>query len=223
MRPLWFVSMLVGVAVPILAHAPGRVSETSQIAREASASGDAIAAQPAHEAVFPLKPSLNGRYLVDQRNVPFLVVGDSPQALLVRLSEREGVKYLANRRAQGFNAVWINLLCDIETGGQANGVTQDGIRPFVKGTHAKFQSDITTPNEAYFARVDRVVRAAGRLGMAVFLDPAETKGWLDELRAAGTTKSFEYGRYLGRRYAKFPEHRLVERERLPDVEEQGGR
>jgi hypothetical protein len=204
MRLLWFAWMLVGAAVLVTAQPPSRASATSRIARDASASGHQIASRPTHEAVFPLKPSADHRYLVDQRNVPFLVVGDSPQALLVRPSEQEALRYLATRRAQGFNAVWINLLCDIETGGQANGVTQDGIRPFSKGTHVKFQSDIATPNEAYFARVDRIVRAAGRLGMAVFLDPAETKGWLDELRAAGTTKSFAYGRYLGRRYSRFP-------------------
>jgi hypothetical protein len=154
--------------------------------------------------VFPLKASANGRYLVDQRNIPFLIVGDSPQALLVRPTEPQAVSYLAARRRQGFNAVWINLLCDTETGGNAGGVTVDGLHPFDKETRVKFQSDISTPNEKYFAHVDRVVRAADRLGMVVFLDPAETKGWLDELRAAGAAKAFAYGRYLGRRYANAP-------------------
>ena len=183
---------------------PGSSIRDPELAHNASVRGNQIASLSARQPAFPLRPSANGRYLVDQKNVPFLVVGDSPQALLVRPFEREALKYLATRRAQGFNAVWINLLCDIETGGQANGVTQDGTRPFTKGTRVKFQSDIATPNETYFGRVDRIVRAAGQLGMAVFLDPAETKGWLDELRAAGPRKAFAYGRYLGRRYATSP-------------------
>src|SRR4029450_2704658 len=32
---------------------------------------------------FPLKVSPNGRYLIDQNNKPFLVAGESPQALMV--------------------------------------------------------------------------------------------------------------------------------------------
>src|SRR5579871_2327811 len=35
--------------------------------------------------VYPLKRSKDGRRLVDQRGVPFLLVGDSPQALIANL------------------------------------------------------------------------------------------------------------------------------------------
>src|SRR6185369_8969695 len=41
------------------------------------------AALPAHGTTFPLKVSANGRYLVDQNNVPFRIQGDSPWDLLV--------------------------------------------------------------------------------------------------------------------------------------------
>ena len=34
---------------------------------------------------YPLKVSGNGRYLVDQKNAPFLIAGESPQALMVSL------------------------------------------------------------------------------------------------------------------------------------------
>ncbi len=40
--------------------------------------------------------------------------------------------------------------------------------------------------------------------MAVFLDPIETGGWLDTLQANGVNKAYAYGRFLGKRYAKFP-------------------
>ena len=36
---------------------------------------------------FPLKASANNRYLVDQNNVPFLMVGDAPQTLIANLSQ----------------------------------------------------------------------------------------------------------------------------------------
>jgi hypothetical protein len=47
---------------------------------------------------YPLKVSANHRYLVDQNNVPFLIVGDSPQGLLSRLTEEEADSYFADRR-----------------------------------------------------------------------------------------------------------------------------
>jgi hypothetical protein len=38
---------------------------------------------------YPLKASANNRYLVDQNNTPFLMVGDSPQNLITYLSQAE--------------------------------------------------------------------------------------------------------------------------------------
>ena len=38
----------------------------------------------------------------------------------------------------------------------------------------------------------------------LFLNPIETAGWLDVLRSNGVEKSYQYGRYLGERYRKFP-------------------
>ena len=59
---------------------------------------------------FPLKLSANHRYLVDQNNKPFLIVGDSPQGLMGRLSPDEVEKYFADRQARGFNtAGWVDV------------------------------------------------------------------------------------------------------------------
>jgi hypothetical protein len=69
-------------------------------------------------AVYPVKKSANGRYLVDQNDAPYLIVGDSPQALMVNISEAEAETFFANRSAYGFNSVWINLLCTTYTGGR---------------------------------------------------------------------------------------------------------
>ena len=63
--------------------------------------------------------------------------------------------------------------------------------------------DLSTPNEAYFARVDRMIQLAAQYGLVVLLDPAETGGWLDMMVANGVDKDRAYGQYLGRRYAGF--------------------
>jgi hypothetical protein len=69
--------------------------------------GDAISSaplprarvQPAAIVHWPLKVSASGRYLVDRRGKPFLIIGDAPQALVVNLSEAEADKYLSDRQA----------------------------------------------------------------------------------------------------------------------------
>jgi Protein of unknown function (DUF4038)/Putative collagen-binding domain of a collagenase len=148
--------------------------------------------------VFPLQVDSTRRYLIDQRSQPFLIVGDSPQAMVVNLSEQQAAQFLANRRRAGFNSVWVNLLCDKYTGGRDDGSTYDGIQPF------QTVGDLSTPNEAYFERVDAIVRLAADQGLAVFLDPIETGGWLETLRRNGAAKATAYGRYLGGRYGSFP-------------------
>ena len=81
-------------------------------------------------AAFPLKVAEGGRYLVDRNGTPFLIAGESPQALMVNLSEEDAEAFFANRQSHGFNAVWINLLCRKGTGGRADGSTYDGLLPF---------------------------------------------------------------------------------------------
>src|SRR5258705_1402472 len=81
-----------------------------------------LAAEP---PAYPLKKSGNGRYLVDQKDAPVLVMGDSPQALMVNLSEEEATMFFADRAAFGLNTVWINLLCATYTGGRADASTFD--------------------------------------------------------------------------------------------------
>jgi Protein of unknown function (DUF4038)/Concanavalin A-like lectin/glucanases superfamily/Putative collagen-binding domain of a collagenase len=146
----------------------------------------------------PISVGPTGRYLVDENGKPFLIAGDSPQALIGNLSLADAELFFADRQALGFNSVWINLLCATYTGCNANGSTWDGIAPFTT------PGDLSTPNEQYFARVDEIVRLAAKYGLVVILDPAETGGWLNTLIANGVDKDLAYGRYLGQRYKDFP-------------------
>jgi hypothetical protein len=156
-------------------------------------------------ATYPVRVSTsNPRILVDQNNVPFLMVGDSPQALIVNLTESQAKGYFADRSAHGFNTVWINLLCDEYTGGRTNGSTIDGILPFKSTIPSTASYDLTTPNETYFARVDFIVHLAAHYGIQVLLDPIETGGWLQTMLDNGSANCLAYGQYLGNRYKNFP-------------------
>jgi hypothetical protein len=146
---------------------------------------------------YPLKTSANKRYLVDQNGTPYLIAGDAPQALIGNLTEADADFYMANRQMRGFNTLWINLLCDDYTACNADGSTFDGIHPFTT------PGDFSTPNEAYFARADAMIKTAAKYGLQVFLDPAETGGWLKAMLANGVDKCRAFGRYLGNRYKGF--------------------
>jgi hypothetical protein len=143
---------------------------------------------------YPVKIGPTGRYLVDQKGVPFLIAGESPQAMMVNVSEADAELFFANRKSHGFNTAWINLICAKYTGGREDGSTFDGLRPF------KGDFDFSQPNEKYFARCDRIIRSAAKYDTLVMLDPAETGSFLEVMRKNGEAKCRAYGRWLGKRY-----------------------
>jgi hypothetical protein len=146
---------------------------------------------------YPLKLSANNRYLLDQHDTPFLIAGESPQGLMVNLTEKDAELFFANRVSHGFNTVWINLLCRKGTGGREDGGTYDGLLPF------KTPDDFATPNEEYFARCDSIIRLADKHKILVFLDPCETIDHLKTMLKNGPEKCKEFGRYLGSRYKDY--------------------
>lgn len=162
----------------------------------------------ASAAACPLRVSADHRYLVDQSGAPFLIVGDTPQGLMGRLTEKEADFYFADREAHGFNTLgWIDVACaghDYPT--NTWGATPDGIRPFtgfVQGGTDYQHYDLSKPNEAYFVRLDHMVQLAANHHLVVFLDPIETIGWLPVLRNNGIKAAHAYGEYLGKRYRRF--------------------
>jgi len=150
---------------------------------------------------FPLKLSTNGRYLVDQNNVPFLMNGDSPQGLIVRLpisGAASSETYLADREAHGFNTIWVNLLARADNGGNSSGMTFDGVAPFMS------QDDISVPNPVYFQRAHDMIAQAATHHILVVLDPIETIDHLGVLRANGATKDQNYGAFVGNYFKDLP-------------------
>ncbi|MGZ7064814.1 MAG: apiosidase-like domain-containing protein, partial [Candidatus Aminicenantales bacterium] len=122
-------------------------------------------------SVFPLRVATSSRYLVDQKNVPSPLIGDDASSLMVNASLSDADYYLANRASHGFNIVGIELICNAYGGGRSDATTFDGLKPFTAA------GDISTPNEAYFARCDEMIRSAARHGITVLLNPAEAAGF----------------------------------------------
>jgi hypothetical protein len=154
------------------------------------------------EPVFPLKKAENGRFLVDQKGKPFLVVGDSAWSLIVQPTEGDIERYLEDGGKRGFNAVIVNL---IEHKFCTNPPrTRAGLVPFEK------PGDFSTPNPAYFDFAYQVVRKAHDHGLAVWLFPAYVgygggdEGWFREMKASGRANLRAYGQFVGKRFKDLP-------------------
>jgi alpha-L-rhamnosidase len=78
---------------PLSSPAPGAEPESRR------ATDTSTRATPA----FPLKLSADRRYLVDQNDQPFLVIGDSPWSIIVEPTPGQVDLYLDDRAAKGFN------------------------------------------------------------------------------------------------------------------------
>jgi hypothetical protein len=65
------------------------------------------AAQSTTTYVYPLKVSANGRYLVDQSDVPWRVQADAAWFLSTSATPEQVDVYLATRKAQGFNSFYL--------------------------------------------------------------------------------------------------------------------
>jgi hypothetical protein len=153
---------------------------------------------------YPLKASSNHRYLVDQNNVPVLLVGDSPHSMFVNLNSADLATYLANRQGHGFNILWVEAFCsDYISNCRSDLSTYDGIRPFTSGTD-KNNYDISTLNPAFWSRVDNYVNMAANYGMTVLFDVWETGALMPLARASGNTKMHDLGVFLGNRYKDIP-------------------
>lgn len=149
---------------------------------------------------YPLALGSTGRYLVDQNGKPFFLVGDAAWSLIAQLSDQDADTYLADRAQRGFTAVLVNLIeHQFATNAPADIY---GISPFTG-------QPFTTPNDAYFAHADSIVRSAAQQGIVVLLDPlylgyqCGSQGWCAEVQAASTADLTAWGQYVGNRYRDF--------------------
>lgn len=140
--------------------------------------------------MWPIRASSNNRYLVDNTGSPWLMVGDnSLQDLMSNFSEITSGTVFQTRANQGMNSCWTHLYSNFG-GASING------NPFTTMT------DVSKPNETFFAHVDRVLNSAKSNGFLVFLDVAGLNGRGNDtaFNNNGTAKLNTFGQYLGNRY-----------------------
>jgi Protein of unknown function (DUF4038) len=161
-----------------------------------------------HSVVFPLRPAPGGRFLEDQRGVPFLIKGETAWLALANLTEAEQQTYLEDRAAKGFNLVEVSLTNHDYTGppSPTPPANRRGEQPFLR------PGDFSAPSDAYFDRAVAFVDRAAARGMAVLIAPnylgfdGGREGWWEAVNAEVNTREvcFRYGQYLGSRFRDHP-------------------
>ena len=142
--------------------------------------------------------SPDGRYFRDQYGKPILVKGDSPWALLTKLSPAQAESWFANRQRQGFNAAIVSLVGAVANGGPSeDGGTVDGLSPFK-------DHDILQWREPFWERATAYLRMAARHGVTVMLFPLD--GWT--IDTSFVPRSIEqcrsYGVKVAQRFRSLP-------------------
>ena len=153
--------------------------------------------------VFPLKLSSdsNVRYLVDQNNQPFFIVGEAAWSLIGQVSLEDAKLYLNDLAARGFNTVIVTLVEEYYTGKAPKNYY--GVAPYVPA------NDFSSPNDAYFSHADAIINYAASKGILVILAPNYlgccNDGWRSVLENKNTvTDAANYGTFIGNRYKNFP-------------------
>jgi hypothetical protein len=159
----------------------------------------------AHAApAWPLKVSANGRYLETQSGVPFLITADTAWCMVNGLTDSEIDTYLAARKSQGFNAIQFMLMAK-HSGCAVGGSSVDryGNSPFVGG-----DGNWSSPNAAYWTRVDAILNKIKALDMLAIVTPAYLgfscyygdQGWCGVMDSQSTQRMSDFGTFLGNRY-----------------------
>jgi hypothetical protein len=151
--------------------------------------------------IYPLKPSANHRYFVDQNNIPFFINGDTPWSLIGQVSKEDAEYYLQDAAAKGINSLIVTL---VES-------------HYANNAPANFYGDVPytspgrfkTPNEAYFAHADSIIHKAAEYGIQIILAPNYlgccNDGYWDELNSMNSEEDARwYGEWVGNRYKDFP-------------------
>lgn len=147
----------------------------------------------------------SGRYIVDQFNQPWLLVGDSGWCAFTNISAADHAYYFASRAAAGFNTIMCAAIADTYVS-NINGdamTTFDGVAPFTAGTGSSM--DISTPNSVYWNRLDTFVALAASYGLAIMFVPNESGSPATGAAGImvinnGATKARAFGQFLGNRY-----------------------
>jgi hypothetical protein len=171
------------------------------------------------QVTFPLKLSSNKRYLVDQHNKPFPILGRTAW-FIISLSDT-GFKYFIDNTLQhGYNAIEMSVITHWQMGNHAPFDAHHNA-PFLKTLggkdwdgNLKFNNpaselpDFLTPNEGYWKHVDELLAYCEAKGILVLMFPGyvgysnekEDQGWMKELVANTPPNVEKYGAWIAKRY-----------------------
>jgi hypothetical protein len=136
-----------------------------------------------------IQVSANGRYFLDDKRKPFFWLGDTQWELFRCFSFADAHAVLERRQSQGFTAIQIMI-----TG------VGEGTEPNVAGDTPWVANDPASPNEAYFANVDRVVQAASDCGLILILGVYHKR----QRERITTANARAYARWIAGRYRDVP-------------------
>jgi hypothetical protein len=165
---------------------------------------------------FPLVVSSDKRYLQDQKNVPFPILGRTAW-FITSLSEADYKTFIDDTVAKGYNAIEFHVV-NHDTRGNKPPFGGNGALPFTKQLSGSpwfgllgygatnEEPDFSQPDETYWKHVDALLAYAESKGVLCFMFPAYTgfqggsAGWMVEMVANGSTKMQAYGAFLANRY-----------------------
>ena len=166
------------------------------------------AVQPQKAPSYPLQVSRNNRYLVDAAGDPVVIHGDAAWELPTNTTEEEARTYFDDRQQRGMTAGIWRIITTAFTDQRPFHENAYGEPPFTSTVGDAL--NFTAPNEAYWQYVDWCIREAYKHGYLVFAAPAYigynngNQGWTEALLANGPRRMRAYGRWLGSRYAAYP-------------------
>jgi hypothetical protein len=166
---------------------------------------------------FPLKASANSRYLVDQKDKPFPIMGRTAW-FMISQSVADYKYFLDNTLAKGYNSIEMSMISHDPRGSHPpfNG---DNDLPFLKQLNGSPWNgslvykdieteapDLTTPNEKYWKYLDEFLLYCESKGILVFAFPAYVgyvgtdQGWMEDLIANSQKRCETYGAWVANRY-----------------------
>jgi hypothetical protein len=210
----WYVVCLLPMAGTVSsAQSDTRVGHASapeivnpgQAGSQAGPLGDALsAARPDRASKLwdhgRLQVGENHQYVEHADGTPFLWIGDTAWQLFYRLKSRDAggndlEKYFGNRVERGFTVIQAVLIDELDYK-SGKGCTENGSMPFV-------DRDPTRRVDGYWQWVDFVISRAEHHGIYLCLLPC-WGNWVNDEAIFDSLSAYDYGRFLGERYADSP-------------------
>ena len=142
----------------------------------------------------------SGRYLEHSDGTPFLYLADTNWELIHRLSFEEATVLVETRARQGFNALQVVALAEL-----------DGLRtPNYYGDYPLTNEDPTRPDETggYWRYLDQIFELAEANGLYIALLPSwgdkVSRDWGEGPVVFGEASARTYGEWIGRRFRDRP-------------------